>query len=521
MSLAEIQEAPEKGLILLAGMPGAGKSTFCHQVALNGIAADRPVIIVTSEQRPAEIMKALAERGMQRSAKLDFVDAFSATVGLPAMQRQDTVSANCADLNSLSIAITRLSEKIGRSGTLLIFDSLTSPYLFNGIETVKFIRLFLSRFASEGNSVLALMDEGCGREEDLGAMMSVADGILRLEIKENLRIINVVKHPSVRPTSIEVPAEVRPSIKSILQYEPDVFKRFMKSNITGQATIRKDVGDFVNLFWPNLAHWSGMLWDPKGFPMLVYDLNKEDNTQTREMMSSFAPWRWRLYMKSVTFLQALGLLPGNYSTVKDMKTFSRNAGGGPYGSAARMERSGIIEYLKDVSKTDEHYIRVYENSDCWGLDNVGTTIASHIPPALAGQCMSFEKGGRDWNAVETKCIGLGDPYCEFKLVPGVIGGLRDSLEKDSSVVEKIHERLIERIMEFLLHEKPLVERPQLGSNVHLHVASHAMGFPHLGERYRMAQRMGGAISGKTVGERLMKAGIKEDEVIKRVIDFMN
>ena len=329
MSLAEIQEAPEKGLILLAGMPGAGKSTLCHQVALNCIAAERPVIIVTSEQNPAEVMKALAERGMAGSAELNFVDAFSATVGLSTTQQQDTVSANCADLNSLSIAITRIREKIGRSGTLLIFDSLTSPYLFNGIETVKFLRLFLSKFASEGNSVLALIDEGCGREEDLGAMMSVADGILRMEIKENLRIINVVKHPTVRPTRIEVPVETRPSIKSVLQYEPDMLKQFMKSNISGQATVRKEVGDFVNSFWPNLAHWSGMLWDPKSFPMLAYDLNKEDNTQTQEIMSSFAPLRWRIFMKSVFYFQALGFLPKNFSSVKDMKKFSKKAGGGP------------------------------------------------------------------------------------------------------------------------------------------------------------------------------------------------
>ena len=51
------------------------------------------------------------------------------------------------------------------------------------MEVVKFMRLFLTKFAAEGNSVLALMDEGCGKEEDLGAMMSVADGIIRMEIK--------------------------------------------------------------------------------------------------------------------------------------------------------------------------------------------------------------------------------------------------------------------------------------------------------------------------------------------------
>ena len=111
-----------------------------------------------------------------------------------------------------------------------------------------------------------------------------------------------------------------------------------------------------------------------------------------------------------------------------------------------------------------------------------------------------------------------DPYCEFKLVPGEIDELRDSLEKDSSVIERIHERLIHRLLGFLLDGKPLVERPKLGSDVHLHVVMHAMGFPHVaGERYRMAQRMGGAKSGKEVGERLIDAGIGEDEAVKRVL----
>ena len=37
----------------------------------------------------------------------------------------------------------------------------------------------------------------------------------------------------------------------------------------------------------------------------------------------------------------------------------------------------------------------------------------------------------------------------------------------------------------------------------------------------MAQRMGGAKSGKELGERLKQAGKNGDEAIKRVIEFMN
>ena len=193
----------------------------------------------------------------------------------------------------------------------------------------------------------------------------------------------------------------------------------------------------------------------------------------------------------------------------------------PLGSVDK-ERSGLLEYLEDVSKTDEHYFRVYENSDCVGFENIGVAIASHIPPMLAGYCKLAERDGKDWNAIETKCVGLGDPYCEFKLVPGEIEDLRASLEKDSSIVEKIHERLMERLVGFLLDGKPLVNRPKLGSDVHLHVVLHGMGFLNLvGERYRRAQMMGAARSAKIIGERLIEAGLSGDEALKRVIDFMN
>jgi len=520
VSLAEIQEPPDKGLILLAGAPGAGKSTFCHQVVLKSIAADRPVIFITSEQSPNEVITLLSERGMGTPVGLNFVDAFTETVGLTCPQRPDTVCANCADLNSLSIAITKLQERAGQKGTLLAFDSLTSPYLFSGMEVVKFMRLFLSRFASEGNSVLALMDEGCGKGEDLGAMMSVADGIIRIEIKESSRIINVVKHPKVEPERIEVPIKAKPTIKSTMQFEPSVMRQFMKSMFGGgEAVLRREVGDFVNLFWPNLAHWSGMLWDPKRFPTMIYELNKEESSFVKEVMPFF-PWRLKLLFKLLSSFQALGLMPKSFSKVKGMGKMSKLGGVGI--RSAQLERSGTIEYLEDISRTDEHYFRVYESSDCWGFENVGAAIASHLPPAMAGQLQGFEREEREWNAIETKCIGLGDPYCEFKIVPGEIDGLKASLEKDSSVIERIHERLMERLMGFLLDGKPLVDRPRLGSDVHLHVVMHGMGFPHLaGERHRMAQRMGGARSGKEIGERLMQAGIKGDEAINRVIDFMN
>jgi predicted hydrocarbon binding protein/KaiC/GvpD/RAD55 family RecA-like ATPase len=530
MSLAEIQEVPKESLILLSGSPGAGKSTFCHQIVLNNLAMDRPIIFVTTEHGPTEVVGLLREKGLGElpPGMLSFVDAFGQTVGATTTDLPDSISANCEDLNSISMAITKLQEKIGRRDVFLAFDSLTSPYLFNEKELFRFIRLCLAKFASEGNSVLALMDEGCGKEEDLGAMMSVADGILRMDMKEKLRIINVVKYPKLEPVKIEVPIEAKPTIKSSfdtfksrLRLDPNIMRRWIQSmSGKNKAAMRKEVGDYVNLFWLQFTRWSTMLWDPKGFPTMIYEVNKEDaKFAMSKEMRRFFPWRIRLLMTFYPTLQALGIFPNRYSTVKEMKKMGR----GPYDMGADWERSGSMEYLEDLSKKEEHYFRIYENADCWGLENVGVTVASHLPPHMAGQLFCFERDKREWNTIETKCIGLGDPYCEFKMVPGEIGKLKSSLEKDSSVVELIHEHLVERLMGFLLKEKALVDRPVLGSDVHLHLVLHTFGFPYLalgGDRYQLALRMGGARAGKKVGGRLVEAGLNEDDAIRKVISFL-
>ena len=115
LSLAEIQEVPRESLILLAGPPGAGKSTFCHQMVLNSVAVERPIIFVTTEQSPSNILGRLKEKGMGEPAPgvLNFVDAFTETVGLTCIQTPETVCASCTDLNSISMASTRLKERIG------------------------------------------------------------------------------------------------------------------------------------------------------------------------------------------------------------------------------------------------------------------------------------------------------------------------------------------------------------------------------------------------------------------------
>ena len=421
---------------------------------------DRPVIYVTTEYGPSEAERDLKDQGLVKveSGLLNYVDAYNETVGVAVSDTVDTIHADCNDLSSIDIAITKLTERIGRKGVLLVFDSLSTTYLFIGSEILRFMRQTLSRFAAKGNAVLACMDKGCGKPEDLVAMMTLSSGLIETELKEGKKVLNVVKHPRTDPARIEVPTTKANPIFDMKVWDQEMMRYFLESQQRGDLS--KEFGELeVNGFWPNLGKWSTILWDPKRIPEMTYELFIEAGSMWRKMIPMW-PWHWRLFFKL--------RMPRSFSRVRDMRKILKFVGQ----QFMKQRRMGIMEYLEDISKTDEHYFRLHEGYECWGFENEGTSLGVMKPAMMAGGFGGMEElvsgHERDWNAVETKCIGLGDPYCEIKLVPGEIDELKDSLEKDVSVLERIHDNLMQRLMGFLLHGKPLVERQTLGSDVYLH-----------------------------------------------------
>jgi predicted hydrocarbon binding protein len=323
-----------------------------------------------------------------------------------------------------------------------------------------------------------------------------------------------VKHPKIEPTEIEVPVTVRPRVISSY-YNPEYMKKEVKMALQGvKVTLRPTVGDYVNIAWRDLIFWSGALWDPKRFPIMMYELSKysEDPGNYGFDTYSLIPWHMKLLYKL--------FMPKSFSKVKDMKkVFERG-----FKPQYTQWRVSTAEYLNDISKTDEHYIRGYEHYECWGFENVGTSLGIMKTALTVGSLKGVENllggTGRDWNAVETKCIGRGDPYCEVKFVPGETEELKDSLEKDSSVIERINNRLMEHLMGFLLHGKPLMERPTWGSGVHIHEIQHVTAAPLVNERLQMVFSMGGARAGKMLGERLLESGLREQKAVERVVNLM-
>jgi predicted hydrocarbon binding protein len=319
----------------------------------------------------------------------------------------------------------------------------------------------------------------------------------------------VVKHPKVPPTTIEMPI-ARSGMVTMDKFDPGFYKRLMEVGLSGRGEpFRKEVGDFVHIFWRHLVTWSGMLWDPKRFPRMTYEFSKQIEFVGGRERLPVLPWRMRLLIRF--------LLPNDFSQPQNVKRFMKR-------HKKNMEKRGqrIMEVLDDVSETDKHHIRMREGYNCWGLENVGARLAFQDCGYMAGVLSMFEKSERDWTVVETKCIGLGDPYCEAMFVPGDIPELKGFLEGlDSAIVEKIHDRLMDQLVGSLVHGRPLAERPRLGSEVLFPLMLHVTYPSQLSDRYRMAVRMGAAKAGMEAGQHLTDAGLEEDEVITRAIDFMN
>ena len=336
-------------------------------------------------------------------------------------------------------------------------------------------------------------------------MMSLVNGVIEMDIEEERKVLNVVKHPNVKPMTLEVPMDQTWEQRAwdVTMWDREMYRRSFEAEQRG--TLDQEIGALaVNIVWPSIIRWNSLLWDPQRFTTMLYDFMIQFGASFREILSML-PWHLKLLYKIS--------LPKSFSRVNDMKKLMRFF-------QQMMQRRGIciMEYLDEASKTDEHYIRVYESYECTGFENVGTATSLILAPLLAGVCHGLEAETREWNAVETRCIGLGDPYCEVKLVPGAIAELQPALQKNSVALERIHDRLMQRLTAFLLQDKPPVERARLGRTI---AYSPETSFPFYAERFHMAFRMGGVRAGKNLGERLTGSGVPRDAAVKHLVSLLH
>ncbi len=513
MSLMDFYDVPLNSVVLLYGPPGSGKSTFCKDVAASRLRQRAgPIIYFTTELMPDEIIQYLSGKGISAEQQLREMWIVDGSQPIPSAasggQNKHNVAVDCTDLTGIGVKLTELSGAIGQNNILLIFDSLSTPYLFNGNTILKFTRSTLARFALMGNSVLASIDEGCGKKEDLVALQSISNGIIRIEPKKDKRVLNVMKFPGRRPLSLDY--VLRGGIEPVpYRMENPFVGQWMgtREKALSGTVIRQGISDSVNLIWYQLALWGGMLWD-KRFPALMYNFGKDLSYQLT--------------------LRAMPSIVGQNPQLKDERDFIEfvSALNPVLISATRKLGGSDLYFINDISHKDEIHYGWNESAICFAFPNVNSALCYFYSGSIAGAARAvsaFLGKPKNWDATEYMCLGLGNNTCRARVVETGSDDLRGYLESIDNVrIERLDERINEQMASYLLQRKPPVERRNLGVEMHVTHFQESITLPSLSsDFFRRALSNAGVNSGMKLASYLQERGVSQDEALRQLGNFLS
>jgi predicted hydrocarbon binding protein/KaiC/GvpD/RAD55 family RecA-like ATPase len=512
MSLLDFYEVPLNTVVLLYGPPGSGKSTFCRDAAVSRLRQHAgPIIYITTELLPEEIFQYMSQKGL-RQEQLNEMWVMDGTQSTPSAAsdngNQRIVSVDCTDLTGIGVKLSELSGAIGRNNIMLIFDSLSSPYLFNENAFLKFVRATLARFALMGNRVLASIDEGCGKREDLVALQSISNGIIRIEPKKDRRILNVMKFPGKTPLSLDY--ILRGGIEPVPYRIENPFVgqwTVTREKALSGTMLRHEMNDSVNLIWYQLALWGGMLWD-KRFPALMYNFGKDLSYQlTLQTMPSIVSQNPELKNEKdfIEFVSALNPI---------LISATKKLGGSD------------LYFINDISHKDEIHYGWNESAICFAFPNVNSALCYFYSGSIAGAAKAvstFLGKPKSWDATEYMCLGLGNNTCRARVVETGSDDLKGYLESIDNVrIERLNDRINEQMASHLLQRKPPVERRKLGVEMHVAHFQESITLPSLScDFFRRALSNAGVNSGMKLASYLQERGLSSDEAVRQLGNFLS
>ncbi len=181
---------PERASILLIGIPGAGKTTFCNQFIYEGLKNGEGAIYITLNAAPDEVINNMKSFGWDVSGKpLRFIDAYSWQMGKE--EGKDVV--NPANLTNFTIAITKaLTEMKNQNVRRVVVDSISTMFLFVPKDLcLRFISMLSARLKGVGITELITVEEGMHTPDVITALNSLTDGTIYFSMEGDKRTIKI------------------------------------------------------------------------------------------------------------------------------------------------------------------------------------------------------------------------------------------------------------------------------------------------------------------------------------------
>jgi predicted hydrocarbon binding protein/KaiC/GvpD/RAD55 family RecA-like ATPase len=506
--ITDLVDPPAGRLVLVYGPPGAGKSEFLLRLlAHNLLDQRRPAIVVSSNREPEAVLEELRRiepilESRRGDVRLEFVDAYRGTVG-QFTTGQGFPTASCSDLNGLSITLSTLAKAVNSPNLLIVFDSLTPIYLMNGANALKFVQTTLLRYAAEGRRVVVSIDEGCGKQEDITAMTSLAGAILRLYVEDSQRMLEVIKYPGIPTTKFAFASEETKQLRCRTELTTGTEKYQTHYAMLTENQVRPQLEDWIDILWVQLVLWGGMAWDPIRFPKSLYVLTKDLQMHCGKNSQAFWTQEDRNYMEDIV----------RKTDVHDPTSALEFFEGWNEG---RVSKRYFHCKLQTTSAKSLLECEKGESALCWGLANVGSPLCFYDCGTLAGTLNYLDKEGCEWEVYERECVGDGHGSCVMVCSPNPTKDFHAAFSKlTCEEAHRLSGNTLKEILKRVEGERSVPVRPQLGDYAHLSLFQEVTSVPALSdERYLMAMRMAGAKVGSQLATELSGRGLSKDEAAR-------
>jgi KaiC/GvpD/RAD55 family RecA-like ATPase len=180
-------EFPENYTALLEGSPGIGKFDYCLGLLKTYLEKGEKVVYITTEKAPDEIKAQAKAHDLDIDAlegmSFLFIDIYSHSSG--AKYEKGLMVDNPANLNLISINMSKAVQQIGGGPVRIFFDSLSTLFLHaKPEELTKFVSTLSSRVKTDYGFILYNLQAEMHDPQTVTTLKSLVDAVLEMKYDE-------------------------------------------------------------------------------------------------------------------------------------------------------------------------------------------------------------------------------------------------------------------------------------------------------------------------------------------------
>ena len=180
-----IKSGTPKGVWLLVGPPGAGKTMFAKQFTHDGLLGGQHVVFLSTEEAPGDILESIKrdfapQPGVDIAPLLRVVDCYSWRSG---EESASPFAAQPSNLNDTNLAIEVAKKDL--TNFRFVMDNLSSLATSAGLSaTQKFLQIVVARLRASKAIGIFIAESGTVDEQFMNYLRFSLDGVMEMEMPQ-------------------------------------------------------------------------------------------------------------------------------------------------------------------------------------------------------------------------------------------------------------------------------------------------------------------------------------------------